>query len=54
MLLGREFWRRVVDFDFLVEEGMIGAADVELFEIVDTAEEAVAVLHDFYRGVPPE
>jgi len=53
VLFGRDFWRRVVDFDFLVEEGMIGVADAELFAIVDTAEEAVAVLHDFYQGIPP-
>ncbi len=33
---------------------MIGHEDVALFTIVDTVERAVAVLHDFYHGVPPE
>ncbi|MBV6271898.1 TIGR00730 family Rossman fold protein [Alcaligenaceae bacterium CGII-47] len=53
VLLGGEFWRRVVDFDFLIEEGMISAADAELFTVVEKAEEAVAILHDFYQGTPP-
>jgi len=42
-----------VDISFLVEKEMIGAADAELLAVVDTAEEAVAVLHDFYQGIPP-
>lgn len=53
VLVGREFWRRAIDFEFLVEEGMIGREDVALFSIVDTAKEAIAVLNDFYKGVPP-
>lgn len=53
VLVGEDFWRRTVDFDFLVEEGMITREDAELFTIVDTADDIVAVLWDFYRGVPP-
>jgi uncharacterized protein (TIGR00730 family) len=54
ILVGREFWRRVIDFDFLVEEGMISAQDVELFNVVDTAQEAVDVIYSFYGGGVPE
>lgn len=53
VLFGGEFWRRAVNFDFLVEEGMIDAADAALFTVVEKAEDAVAVLHDFYQGTPP-
>lgn len=53
VLVGKRFWRRLVDFEFLVEEGMISRIDLDLFSIVDCADEAVAVLRDFYRGVPP-
>lgn len=53
VLFGGEFWRRVVDFDFLVAEGMIGAADAGLFTVAETAEEIIAVLEDFYREQPP-
>ena len=45
VLVGREFWRKLVNFDWLVETGMISAADLQLFHLVDTAEEAWQVLH---------
>jgi uncharacterized protein (TIGR00730 family) len=54
VLVGRDFWSRAVDFDFLVEQGMIGASDKALCEVVDTAEEAVKVIYDFYGGGVPD
>lgn len=53
VLVGGDFWRRAVDFDFLVEEGMINAADAALVSIVENAEEAFATLHDFYPSDQP-
>lgn len=53
VLVGREFWHRAVDFDYLVEEGFISAQDVRLFTCVDAAEEIVAILEAFYGGKPP-
>jgi uncharacterized protein (TIGR00730 family) len=53
VLVGAAFWRRAIDFDFLVAEGMIDAKDVDLFTVAETAEEIVAALHKFYGGVPP-
>ena len=50
VLVGRTFWRRVVDFDYLVDEGYIAPADVDLFTCVDQAEEIVAALECFYAG----
>jgi uncharacterized protein (TIGR00730 family) len=44
VLVGREFWSRLVNFDWLVETGMIAAADLKLFHLVETADEAWAVL----------
>ena len=44
VLVGREFWSRLVDFDWLVETGMISPGDEKLFSVVDTAEEAWEVL----------
>lgn len=44
LLLGREFWRRVINFDALVEEGMIAEADLSLFQFVDSAEEAWKII----------
>ena len=44
LLFGREFWTRLLDFDWLVETGMISPEDVNLFHFVETAEEAWALL----------
>ncbi|MEG3148931.1 TIGR00730 family Rossman fold protein [Sphingomonas sp. ZT3P38] len=49
LLFGRAFWNRVVNFDALVEEGVISARDLDIFTFVETAEEAWAVVKDFYR-----
>lgn len=54
VLIGRDFWTRAIDFDFLVEEGLVGRDDIALFQIVDRAEQAVQIVHDFYGGRPPE
>ncbi len=40
LLFGKAFWERIVNFDALVEEGVISAEDLDLFEFVETAEEA--------------
>ena len=40
VLFDRAFWREVINFDAFVAHGMVGPRDLELFEIVDTAEEA--------------
>ncbi len=53
VLVGEKFWHRAIDFEFLVDEGMIDSQDLDLFKIVDTAEDAITVLHDFYQGIPP-
>jgi uncharacterized protein (TIGR00730 family) len=44
VLVGREFWSRLIDWDWLVATGMIAADDLKLFHIVETAEEAWGVL----------
>ena len=53
VLVGERFWRRAIDFEFLLDEGMIGQQDLALFTIVDSADEAVRVLRDFYQNRPP-
>ena len=49
LLYGREFWNRVVDFDALVEEGVVAPQDLELFHFCETAEEGWACVREFYR-----
>lgn len=48
LMFGREFWTKLVNFDHLVETGMISALDLQLFRFVETAEEAWAVLDAEY------
>jgi uncharacterized protein (TIGR00730 family) len=59
VLVDRDFWHRVVDFDYLVSEGYIAPADANLFTCVDDAEEIVAALERFHacpmpEGMPPQ
>ena len=54
LLFGREFWNRVVNFEALVEEGVISPRDLEIFTFVETAEEAWKIVQDFYRNDPED
>lgn len=53
VLFGTSFWQQAVNFDFLIREGMISPEDRDLFTMVETAEQAIQVLQDFYQGNPP-
>lgn len=52
LLFSKKFWTKAVNFDFLIEEGVIDALDVELFKYVETAEEAWAHIASFYKIDP--
>ena len=54
LLFGRDFWTRLVNFDLLVETGMISPEDLNLFRFVETAEEAWSVLETEYGFDLPE
>ena len=49
VLIGREFWQRAVDFDFLVEEGVIAPQDRDLFHYCEQAREAWDWIVDWHR-----
>jgi uncharacterized protein (TIGR00730 family) len=48
LLFGASFWNRVVNFEALVEEGVINRKDLSLFTPVETAEEAWEHITRFY------
>ena len=63
LLFGHEFWNRVVNFDALVEEGVIAPHDLDLFHWCEDANEAWDFVQRFYEerpvparkeGAPPE
>ena len=48
VLVGEEYWRRVVDIGFLADEGAIDAEDRELFWFAETANEIWSSILDWY------
>ncbi|MGB5304972.1 MAG: LOG family protein, partial [Gammaproteobacteria bacterium] len=48
VLIGRTFWERAVDFEFLQEEGVIDAEDKDIFWYAETAQEAWEGILDWY------
>jgi uncharacterized protein (TIGR00730 family) len=54
VLVGEEYWRRAVDFDFLVDEGVIEREDRELFWFAETAQDVWASILAWHerRGTP--
>jgi uncharacterized protein (TIGR00730 family) len=54
LLFGREFWSKLVNFDHLVDTGMISPEDVNLFHYVETADEAWSVLQRVYGLGQPD
>jgi uncharacterized protein (TIGR00730 family) len=49
VLFGSDYWKRLLDFDLLVEEGVISPADLELFQFADEPEAAWDIIKTFYR-----
>lgn len=49
VLVGRKFWTRLLDIEFLVEEGLISPEDLKLFSIVDTAQEAWDIIRTHWQ-----
>ena len=48
LLFGREFWERLINFQHLIDTGMISPGDEKLIRFVETAEEAWEVLAAHY------
>ncbi len=48
LLFGREFWSKVVDFQALVDEGVIAGHDLDLFHWCEDAHEAWDFVQRFY------
>lgn len=54
VLVGESYWRRVVDMDFLVDEGVIAQEDRELFWYAETAQQVWdGILHWYNKSGTP-
>jgi len=49
VLFGSEYWKRLFNFDVLIEEGAIAPEDLKLFQYVDTPQAAWDAIKDFYH-----
>ncbi len=49
LIFARDFWEKLIDFNWLVETGMIAENDLKLFQYVETAEEAWGMIKAFYH-----
>ena len=49
ILFGREFWTRLINWDFLRDEGVIAEDDLDLFRFAETAQEAWDKIQEYYR-----
>jgi uncharacterized protein (TIGR00730 family) len=49
ILFGEDYWRRLINLDVLVEEGVISADDLKLFQFLDDPQEAWDAIRKFYE-----
>jgi len=49
IMVGRDYWNRAIDFQFLADEGVILDEDLKLFEFADTAEAAWKIIREFHK-----
>jgi uncharacterized protein (TIGR00730 family) len=49
LLYGSTYWKKLINFDWLVEEGAIAPEDMDLFSFVDTPEAAWQQIKDYYQ-----
>lgn len=53
LLYGSEFWKKLINFDYLLETGCISPDDIKLFQYVDSAADAWQRISEFY-ALPDE
>lgn len=51
ILLGRDYWKGLIDWmkASVLEKGCISREDLDIFELVDTPEEVVKIIKNFYK-----
>ncbi|HZY19427.1 MAG TPA: TIGR00730 family Rossman fold protein [Ramlibacter sp.] len=49
VLFGSDYWKKVVNFEALMDEGVISPADLDLFQYADEPQAAWDIIKAFYR-----
>jgi len=52
VLFGAEFWNSMINWDMLVDNGLICPQDLDIFHICETAEQGWQFIQDFWRQRP--
>lgn len=52
LLFGKRYWDSILNFEVLVDEGVISPKDLDLFTYVESAEEAWTIICNFYDLSP--
>ncbi len=52
IIFGREYWEKVIDFQFLADEGAIDDEDLDLISYAETPEEAWQTILKFHQEEP--
>jgi hypothetical protein len=53
ILVGKDHWRRVLDMDYLVEQGFLTSEEGALATVVDTGAEAARAILEFHAAATP-
>jgi uncharacterized protein (TIGR00730 family) len=49
VLFGSDYWKKLINFDVLIDEGVISPADMDLFQYADDPQTAWDIIKGFYR-----
>jgi len=49
ILISKSFWNRIIDFDYLYEEGVIAKKDLDIFIFTETGEEAWKSILEWHK-----
>jgi len=49
IVYGKDFWQRVINFDLLIEDGVISKNDMKLFDFCDTVDDAFEKITTYFK-----
>jgi uncharacterized protein (TIGR00730 family) len=49
ILFGKEYWKRLINMDVMVDEGAVSPEDMDLFQFTDDPQEAWEIIQAFYK-----
>ncbi|MGZ5180086.1 MAG: LOG family protein [Ramlibacter sp.] len=49
VLFGSDYWKRLIDFDVLIDEGVVSPQDLDLFQYADEPQAAWDLIRSFYN-----